>query len=301
MFDLSFLNLLGPDYEWFPRRCMTSASKGQVLVTSQEGLLREIERADFTDCFLATHTPEDRDRDILRVVFIDIDNKDLDLAKRFFERGLKHLRDRHGVKPYAQFSGAKGYHIIIPIEPVMVRGKAPDFLKYLQIRLSKGYCDPQILGDVVRLFRIPDTINSKSCKLCYPVREWDGQRLDVSELWEEFRGEEIGKLLKAQKERKKRLRGIARARNPGIRGGIRPQVQELIRRIEEGQNLAHLQRLAVITELIAEGWEDALILELFGKLPDFDESKTKYYLSHARARGYRPFRTEKLQEVLIGG
>ncbi|MBC7076746.1 MAG: hypothetical protein H5T92_00305 [Synergistales bacterium] len=299
LFDLSFLELLGPDYEWFPRRCMTSASKGQVLVSSERELLAEIERANYTDCFLATHTPQDRSQGILRVVFIDIDNKDLDLARRFLERALKHLKDKHGVKPYCQFSGAKGYHIIIPIEPVLVKDRAQGFLRFLQVRLSKGYCDPQILGDVVRLFRIPDTINSKSGKLCYPLEEWDGQRLDVSELWEEYRGEEIGRLLRGQREKKLR---VARIRPPGTgKPGIRPQVQLLIKRMEEGQNLAHMQRLAVVAELIAEGWEDSQILELFQRLPDFDEARTRYYLSHARLRGYKPFRTETLKEVIVSG
>jgi len=43
MLDLSFLNLLGPECEWFPRNCMTSASRGQVPVHSKDQLLARLE------------------------------------------------------------------------------------------------------------------------------------------------------------------------------------------------------------------------------------------------------------------
>lgn len=293
MLDLSFLNLLGPECEWFPRNCMTSASRGQVPVHSKDQLLARLEESGYTDCFLATHTSQDKQKGILRVVFIDLDFPgDLARAQKVAERVYYHIEKTQGLCPYCQFSGSKGYHTIIPIQPVQVGAKAKDFLRYLQVRLSKGYCDPQILGDLVRLFRIPDTINSKSGKLCEPVREWDGQRLDVSLLWEEFRSEELDKLLKERKKPKPWLGPCGQARK-----GIRPQILTFMQRIEEGQNLAHLQRLAVITELIAEGWDDQRILQLFSRLPDFNEQKTAYYISHARKVGYKPFTRAKLEAI----
>ncbi|MBC7127329.1 MAG: hypothetical protein H5T32_03800 [Candidatus Methanosuratus sp.] len=209
-------------------------------------------------------------------------------AEKVIERVYSHILKEYGIRPYCQFSGAKGYHIIVPLEPVQAGDKAKEFLKFMQIQLSKGYCDPQILGDIVRLFRIPDTINSKSGRLCETVREWDGNRLDPSLLWEEFRAEELDRILRERKRPRLRVRKQTK------KGGIRPQILLLMQRIEEGQNLGHLQRLAVLTELIAKGWEDEQILELFSKAPDFNESKTRYYIAHARLRGYKPFSSAKL-------
>lgn len=293
MFDLSFLELLGPEHEWFPRNCMTSASRGQVVVFSKEQLLARLEEANYTDCFLATHTPQDKRKGILRTIFIDLDFPgDLARAERVFKRVYSFIEKEYEARPYCQFSGSKGYHIIIPIEPVQVANGARDFLKFMQIRLSKGYCDPQILGDIVRLFRMPNTVNSKSGKLCERVKEWDGNRLDVSLLWEEFRAEELDKILNAEK-RFKALKLKPQARKPGIR----PQIALLMQRIEEGQNLTHMQRLAVVTELIANGWTDGQIIALFSKLPDFNEARTRYYVEHARLRGYKPFTRAKLEAI----
>ena len=295
MLDLSFLSLLGPEWEWFPRNCMTSASKGQAPVYSKEHLLAKLEEAGYVDCFLATHTSQDKQKGILRVVFIDLDFPgDLARAQKVVERVYSHIERAYGIRPYCQFSGSKGYHIIIPIKAVEAGAQAKPFLKYLQIRLSRGYCDPQILGDIVRLFRIPNTINSKSGRLCEKTKEWDGNVLDVSLLWEEFKMEEIDRLLKERNKPKSWLcQGQARKR-----GGIRPQILELMRRMEEGQNLTHRQRFAVLTELIAEGWDDQQILNLYSKLPDFKEGKTRAIINHARRVGYSPFKNATLEETI---
>jgi len=296
-FDLSFLNLLGPDHEWFPRKAMAGSS-GQVVVNCVKELLALFERYNFTDCFIQTHIDRDRVKGVIRLVFIDLDCPgDLDRARKLLDRVLHFLGVGYGIKPYVQFSGSKGYHIIIPIEPVCVGDKAKPFLKFLQQRLSKGYCDPQILGDLVRLVRFPDTINSKSGKLCETVQEWDGQRLDVSLLWEEFRLQQL-----IEEEEREKRQGSRSEPGFGFKPshGIRPQIALLISRLKEGQNLTHQQRLAIVFELLARGWTEDQILELFRSSPDFNEERTRYMVEHAKARGYLPFKTKRLLEVVQG-
>jgi len=284
----------------FPRKSMGLASKGQIVVNSLQDLYELVEASDRIDCFMQTHTVEDKAKGLLYLVFIDIDCPgDLKRAKEVFRRVLHYLRVKYGISPYAQFSGSKGYHILIPLEPITVNPPSltGSFLKFLQLKLSMGYCDHALLGDSVRLCRLPNTFNSKAIKndqdgLVRIVQEWDGKRLDTGLLWEEFTLKKLDEEL-SRKEKKPRVKTAAKI------NGIRPQIFALIEKAKQGINLTHQQRLAVLFELIANGWEDDQILEVFEAQPDFDLNKTRYMIEHARRMGYKPFKTERLQEVFI--
>jgi hypothetical protein len=280
----------------WPRKAMTSKTKGQVLVSSKEELLKLIEEANALDCFLASHRTEDKARGFLYIVFIDIDfENDLSKARRITNRILHYLKIKYEIKrPYVQFSGSKGYHIIIPIEPILApRDLASDFLKFMQLRLSMGYCDPQLLGDIVRLIRIPNTYNSKALArgedgLVRIIQEWDGVRFDVGILKEEY---ELKKLEEEPEEEKTKKHFIKMP-------SVRPQIKVLIERARQGINLTHRQRLAILFELINNGYSDEEILDIFKNLPDFDEKKTLYFIQHARKKGYKPFRAENIIKIL---
>jgi len=286
-----------PGITLFPRKAMGLASRGQVVVNNLEALYELVEASSWIDCFMQTHRAEDKAKGLLYLVFIDIDCPgNLKRAKEVFRRVLHYLRVKYDISPYAQFSGSKGYHILIPLEPITVNppSLASDFLRFLQLKLSLGYCDPQLLGDVVRLVRLPNTYNSKAIKsdqdgLVRIVQEWDGKRLDTGLLWEEFTLKKLDEEL--SKEKKPRVKTAAKI------NGIRPQIFALIEKAKQGINLTHQQRLAVLFELIANGWEDDQILEVFEAQPDFDLNKTRYMIEHARRMGYKPFKTERLQEV----
>jgi len=295
-----FLKLFDhPSITLFPRKAMGLASRGQKVVNNLEELYELVEASDRIDCFMQTHTVEDKAKGLLYLVFIDIDCPgDLKRAREVFRRVLHCLRAKYDISPYSQFSGAKGYHVLIPLEPIAVNppSLASDFLRFLQLKLSMGYCDPQLLGDVVRLCRLPNTYNSKAIKsdqdgLVKVIQEWDGRRLDTSLLWEEFTLKKLDEEL--SKEKKPRVKTAAKI------NGIRPQIFALIEKAKQGINLTHQQRLAVLFELIANGWEDDQILEVFEAQPDFDLNKTRYMIEHARRMGYKPFKTERLQEVFV--
>jgi len=291
-----------PSIILFPRKAMTSKSKGQVIVNSKEELLERIEEANATDCFLASHRPEDKQKGLLYLVFIDIDFKNnIERAKKIVDRILAFLKREYDIKkPYVQFSGFKGYHVIIPLTPIIVEPcLVSDFLRYLQIKLSKGYCDGQILGDIVRIIRLPNTYNSKAISHGFDgrvkiVQEWDGERFDPGLLWEEF------KLNKLEEEiQKQKMKSFRLPYKPGAK--IRSEIQELIKMAREGKNLTHRQRLAILFELINNGYGDEEILDIFKNLPDFDEKKTLYFIQHARKKGYKPFRAENIIKILNEG
>jgi hypothetical protein len=302
----SFLNLFNhPSIILFPRKAMTSKSKGQIIVNSKEELLRLIEEANYIDCFLQSHRQEDKAKGFLYLVFIDIDFKDdLNRARKIVNRILHYLNVKYDYKkPYIQFSGFKGYHIIIPIEPIEINPPtlASDFLRFMQLKLSMGYCDEQILGDIVRIIRLPNTYNSKAIAKGQDgkvkiIQDWDGNRLNVDILKEEYK---LKKWEEEEKEKDEKKKSFRPSYKPGVR--IRPHIQELIKKAKEGFNLTHRQRLAIVFELINNNYSDDEIMEIFKNLPDFNEQLTRYMIQHARKRGYKPFRTENLQEILQEG
>jgi hypothetical protein len=287
--------LLGQELDWFPRKILTSSSLGQVLIYSQEELLQSLDLAGYVDCYIQTHTAEDQKKEQIRVVFIDIDLQGkLDRALKLKDRVLSKIHDLYNVKAYSQFSGFKGYHVIVPlIKTIQIPGYAKDFLRFLQVRLSLGYCDPQILGDIVRLVRLPHTYNSKAPDyrvngLVTPVDEWDGKGLDVSLLWEEFK-------LTLLEER---LRTKARRGKATEPRGLRPQILTLIERAKKGVNLTHVQRLAILFEALNQGLTDSEIHAFFKNCPDYNQDRTQHYIDHARRSHYRPFTTKHLEEAL---
>ncbi len=80
--------------------------------------------------------------------------------------------------------------------------------------------------------------------------------------------------------------------------GIRPEVKLLIEKAKAGVHLEHLERLAILFELINNGYGDEDILKVFENQDDYNPKLTLYMIRHARSRGYKPFRRERLQEIL---
>ena len=287
--------LLGGSF--FPRKAMAGFQNGQKIYFEKETLLNDFEASDFVDCFIASHSEMDKEQAILKVVFLDFDSKEnIYGAIREAIKVADRIKKEYNVVPHLQFSGSKGCHLILPIEPLefemIEREKA--FLHFSQQFLTTGskYVDNQVFGDVSRLIRVPFTINSKALNMSWKgfvkiLQEWNGNYANLSSLLElKNLDEEIRKSLSPK---------IKYVR---IKKGIRKEVVKLIERAKQGVYLTHNQRLAILFELISKGYTDDEIVDVFKNQEDFDEKKTRYFISHARNQGYRPFTTERLQEIL---
>jgi hypothetical protein len=281
----------------FPRKAMGLFSHGQQIVKSREELEELIEESGGLDCFLQTHTAEDRGQGIFYLIFVDIDAPgDLARAGKIMGRVNSRIRKEYELRPYIQFSGYKGYHILVPVKVTKLPPtKFQEFLKFCQLKLSLGYCDRQLLGDVVRLVRIPGTFNSKAVEKGLDgqvqiVQGWSGKELDPGLLWEQFK---LYKLAESLNEKKKPTPSHT------FKGsGTRPIIQELIDKAKEGCNLEHCERFAILLEMINKGYTDEQIHEVFKAMPDYNEKKTQYFIDYARRKGYKPYSTKKLLEVV---
>ena len=287
--------LLGSPF--FPRKAMTKATHGQTIVYSKNKLLEIFEEAHFQDCFLATHSELDKLEARLRVIFLDFDNStNIVCAINQAFKVAERIRNEYGVKPHVQFSGSKGAHVVLPVEPVefnKIEGTKA-FLTFLQRKfLDEGpSLDKQTIGDISRLMRVPFTINTKALNtpskgVVKVLQEWDGNYANVESSLEFF---ELKKTM---------LKVFApTGTKMSTKKGIRKEVLELISKSRKGIHLTHNQRLAILFELIANSYTDNEIVDVFKNQEDFDEKKTRYFISHARNQGYRPFVTERLKEIV---
>jgi hypothetical protein len=275
---------------------MTKTTHGQILVSSRKVLLEKLEDANFQDCFIATHSELDKMTYTLRTIFFDYDNsQNIVCAISDAVQVASKFEKEFNVKPHVQFSGSKGAHVIVPTEPLEFEElrEEKSFLSFVQRRYNKESLDKQIIGDASRLMRVPFTINTKALETPWKghvkiLQTWNGKYANLTKLLQIFKIKgAIEETIKSEK--------------PSFivsKKHIRKEVQELIKRAEEGIHLTHNQRLAILFELIANGYTDDEIVDVFKNQEDFDEKKTRYFINHARNQGYRPFATERLKEIV---
>jgi len=81
-----------------------------------------------------------------------------------------------------------------------------------------------------------------------------------------------------------------------VSGGIYPPcVQFILERTEKGENLSHVERLFLMFFMLNIGKGEEEIVNLFRKMPDFNEERTRYYVRHARSRGYTAHNCDTLK------
>ena len=277
----------------FPRKAMAGFKNGQKIYYKRETLLNDFEAVNFVDCFVSSHNELDKEKAILKDIFLDFDNPN-DIAEAI-NKALKtaqKTKEWFEVAPHVQFSGSKGAHVIIPVESFEFKDTSEEknFLSFVQKCLTP-YADHQILGDVSRLIRAPLTINSKAIDKPWKgyvkvLQSWDGKYANLTKLLD---------LWKDQKRRNERVQ-LNKPLHKSYK--LREEVVELIKRAEEGVHLTHNQRLAIATELINNGFPNEQIVNIFRKQEDFSENYTIYQINWLRKNSYRPFTTERLQEIL---
>ncbi|OYT65406.1 hypothetical protein B6U74_03565 [Candidatus Bathyarchaeota archaeon ex4484_205] len=61
-----------------------------------------------------------------------------------------------------------------------------------------------------------------------------------------------------------------------------PCIQYLMKKIERGENLSHMERFTITTYLIHTGRSTDEIVEIYSKMPDFNRKITEYQVRHLR-------------------
>ncbi|MCU7787098.1 hypothetical protein ODS41_04040 [Pyrobaculum sp. 3827-6] len=124
-------------------------------------------------------------------VCIDVDIGPEEEKLKMFLRELKPRLPKFKDYIWLEFTGYKGYRICIflqelvdvgdAVTPIILRG----YQKWLSEKLRVPQ-DPQTVGDLRRLFRVPFTINEKSGKVAVPIHPETLEKLGPSEALEIF-------------------------------------------------------------------------------------------------------------------
>jgi len=78
-----------------------------------------------------------------------------------------------------------------------------------------------------------------------------------------------------------------------------PCVKEILSKAQEGQNLAHTERLFIVWFLLSLEYPVDAVVDIFSTMPDFDREKTAYQVEFAKRKEYTPYKCETLKSYSL--
>jgi len=251
----------------------------------------------------------------LEKAFFDFDSKTTppDLEKAWNEaiHFVDALQKYYGVRSLPVFSGRRGYHIYAWLwRTVEVRPNqevwAKTIYKTLQDKLLKGLhyetLDPEVLGDIKRLARVPYTIHEKSGQVCIPLTEKREKLWLLGNSLEEYRRKGIGpdlfqavvKEVKTEERIRAKLQAFRKGEGKRFVGkGVRPCIEAAL----QNPDLSHKMKVAIVAEHHRAGLSPSEIERLFTTRPDYEAKRTEYQVNHIVKGGYRPFRCSTIHAL----
>jgi hypothetical protein len=268
-------------------------------------------------CFLSVQPYRARDQVYgLDKLFFDFDSKEetpnLDKAWKETRHFVNALKWFYGLMSLTVFSGRRGFHVYVWLWQVVefkrsqeTRAKA--IYTRLQEKLLKGLkyetLDPEVLGDIKRLARVPYTTHEKSGLLCEPITQNRQSLLVLPPALEGYRKhgiqEELFRKVTEEVKLKQKIEECRKRRRSSIRlptdSHIRPCIIKALQTDLDGE-YGHLMRLAIAVEYLNNGYTVDQVVALFQTQGDFDARKTRAMVEHAKKRGYKPRKRETLQK-----
>ncbi|RLG80302.1 MAG: hypothetical protein DRO09_03305 [Thermoprotei archaeon] len=267
---------------------------------------------------------------IINTIYFDFDCETKPERAYAETRTLLEILERSKIIPRVYFSGAKGFAIYLDV-PDLRLNYPKDVLKTFCMRIMKELdlktADIKVFGDIMRVSRLPGTVNSKSIRLhgealyCTPLgpNELLHGGLTIDDIFDiakkgnpdfEIKRNESLKLAKILKEldlkitARKAVEKLRRLKAKLVKvksQGIRPCIKKLIELIQNGVKLDHKLKVAVVAELYHVGWDIQQIEEIFKNMPNYRPEKTRYQILHITKTGsnapYKPFKCQTLYEL----
>jgi len=268
-------------------------------------------------CFLSVQPYRARD-EVYGVdkLFFDFDSKEnppnLDKTWNETHHFVNTLKKFYSLTPLIVFSGRKGYHIYVWLRQVVEfrpsqEASAKEIYTLLQKKLLKGLkyetLDPEVLGDIKRLARVPYTIHEKSGLICEPITQNRQSLLVLPPALKGYRKhgiqEELFRKVTEEVKLEQKIEECRKRRRSSIRlptdNHIRPCIIEALQTSLDGK-YGHLMRLAIAVECLNNGYTVDQVVALFQTQGDFDAKKTRAMVEHAKKRAYKPRKRETLQK-----
>jgi len=287
--------------------------------------LKEIERMNgfedvYTSLYEVKHFTVDK-------IFFDIDSKDLDFAFRVASKLYRWLVD-HEYTVIPVFSGAKGFHLYVLLEPRAYEDVCVEKKKRLLANasfyilekagvLDRPEIDRHVIGDIRRIVRVPNTLNLKTNSFAiFLPPEWP-DRLEPKNIVEMAKhvGTDYNYIIRnlptlydfpqiiRQEDYKEMYHKIEKERRLKIPENLKEFLKRLLRpclfyEITKPEP-RHEARVATTIDLLHMGFSVDEIVEIYSKLGwvDFDEGITRYQVEHIKAHNYKPYSCYKLRKL----
>jgi hypothetical protein len=300
--------------EWFGVDGRELGCPERFYTDKPQDLLRLVQdcRKTLQPCYVSVQPYSGPDKPCaLEKLYYDFDCKeDPNLAWTDVTVFSSSVKRFYGAEPLVFYSGQKGFHVYVFLKQTIYFNETPlAFAKQvyteLQTRLIKGLSlptlDPQPIGDIKRLARVPFSIHEKTGSLCVPMdvdrKPFTPESLDT---YKTLNAELLAPIIKELKTREKiastEHSKPSKALQTRTAKGIRPCITAALSKHLEGGR-GHLMRLAVVREYLAAGYNTAEIVQLFRSQLDYNPEKTRYYVEYAQKNPAKPFRCKTIQAL----
>lgn len=287
---------------------MSIGDVSQFIVENEEEFLYYVYNALGKDVFVAVHNTEDRELEIYRTIYLDIDNDNPANAIKDLAIIIDFLREiEYDFRVY--FSGRKGFSVYIDFKPTHIKRfkeKLKIFIDDLMEYLDIPNLDRNVCIDVKRISRLPYTINTKSGVMCHPIDIntdfWSLSIKDVGftskviAIKRSTSNKEFGEILNEAVIPVEYVECIV----PNIN-----YISELVYLLENAKKLIagvrhHAVRLKIIPTLIQMGYNDSYIIQecaiyynkVFGKFSYTDQSWVTAQIRGCRNKNLKPIRLD---------
>lgn len=194
--DTFYMELGGRVEKYFNRNWFVDVNSPNLLAFIEEKKLK-CNNTDLYECiYYRSNTDDISKAYIVAPLYIDIDGKSLEandynITKKEAMSVIQILKNNFFLKPKdieIFFSGSKGFHVIVPAE---ILGIQPcknlnivykSFVQKIESMIKNSSCIDTSIYDNRRLFRLPNTINSKTGAYKIQITEDELRNMDVKEM-----------------------------------------------------------------------------------------------------------------------
>lgn len=258
------------------------------------------------DVYINLFSDWQKEQHVYDMIFLDIDNEDLQTSICSAIKIVVALEvaDIHEYNMY--FSGSKGFHIYIQMEPTLLnnyRVAVMGFLKGLNILdlLDKVVFEPN------RVTRVPYSINSKTGMRCVPVTDiLDVELCDLPNIQCEEQilkpNENLGKRVKEfDSEKREESSPMMASSKPSEMFSdvlLYPEcITEMVDDAMDGVHLNHVQRMEMAKFLLhVHGHDIEKVSKYFEKQDNYIPSKTQYQLNYISSRDLKMLNCQSMDD-----
>ena len=212
------------------------------------------------------------------------DDDDAPIIKKVFDKGQKEIiksnfsiyfTDYLNLSTYLQDKYRKLSHQslingYIYLNKFSLARLIQEFLrnKIIKINIDQNMDLSSLKRDLLKIKEFKDLYDTI-------LKEWDEVKTDISPIEITFRkGDNISEIFP-------------------------PCIREILKKADEQQNLLHNERLILVFFLLALDYPNDNIIEIFSRLPDFDNNKTTYQIEFAKKKGYIPHSCDTIKSLKL--